>query len=315
MRVMEVLEILDSRGIPYVPRGDNEYAIVCLNAENHQGGFDSKPSLNINVEKLQAFCFSCGFSMSETGLTRWLIGGELEDLSLQTMALRAKINRLKLEETKDLSEARQIFIPPGEPWQEDGYRGISLDTYQKLGAINCTRGFYSDRIVFPVYLRGELIGVDARALLEGMQPKYQRNKGSLVKSTWLYPYDLICENKPEYVILCEGIFDAINLVDKGFDGLCFFGTNNFGLTKLRLLLATGCSEVILFLDKDEAGQEAQKRIGSMLSDWLQVTEAYTDHLKIKPIDSLAKGKLVYQDCGELTREEILEAVENRTKFK
>lgn len=300
---MEVLELLDAKGIPYVPKGENEYSIVCPNAASHQGGSDSSPSFSINVEKLVGNCLSCGFSMNEARLIRWLVGGELEDLSLQTMTLRAKIKRMLTAEDKSLSEARQIFIPPGEPWAEDGYRGISLETYRKLEAIHCTRGFYSDRLVFPVYLKGELLGVDARALKPDMQPKYLRGKGCTCKDNWLTPYDIVADMKPKYVILAEGAFHAYNGIDKGFPTLCYFGSNSWSLTKMRMILNLGIEEVYICRDNDVAGIKAEQEIGSMLEDWL-------------PTYSLDTSKFgETRDLGDLSKEEIEYAISNRTRFK
>lgn len=314
---MEVLELLESRGIHWVYKGGDEYGIECPNAASHSGSKDSSPSFNINVEKLQGHCFACGFSMNEERLVKWLTGGELDDFSLQTMALRAKLKRLSTTETTSIQESnRAILIPPGEPWDEDGYRGISIDTYRKLGAIRCDRGWYVNRICFPVYLGGELVGVDARALGADMQPKYLRPKGCNCREEWLYPFDLVKASNPKYVVLVEGIYDSIAVFDKlGPVGLSIFGTENFSMSKLRLILKTGCEEVVMFFDKDEAGQAAQKKIGAMISDWLRVSEAFIDHLPIDPRASISKGKLVYKDCGDLSKSELEYAIEHRTSFR
>lgn len=303
---MEVLELLDAKGYAYVSKGEDEYAIVCPNAGNHEGGDDDKPSFSINVDKLMGHCFACGLSMNEAKLIRWLIGGELEDLSLQAMALRAKIKRIASVEDTSLSEARKIMMPPGEPWEEDGFRGISLETYRSLGAMKCNRGFYENRLVFPIHLEGELIGVDARALGEGQQPKYLRNKGSSCKTDWLHPFDRVKEmlanrlpGQPNSVIIAEGMFHAVNAIDKGFPALCFFGSNNFSSTKLRMILSLNVEEVIFFRDNDKAGFKAEQEICSVLSYWLPVSSAFTGHIE--------EGK----DLGDLTKKQIEFAIANR----
>lgn len=294
----------------------DEVSIICPSEHSHQGGRDNRPSFNINTERLVAHCLSCGFSLKGEALVRWLIGGELDDYSLKSMSIKAKIKQIEHTVDQPISEARQILIPPGEPWAEEGYRGISLETYRKLGAIHCERGWYSNRICFPVYVNGKLEGVDARALSSEIQPKYLRPKGCSCKDLWLYPYDLVKESKPNYVVLVEGIYDSINILDKlGPIGLSVFGTENFSRTKLRLIMATGCTEVVMLFDKDLAGQKAQKQVGAMLSDWLEVSEACIDHIRVDPRATLAKGTVVYQDCGDLSKEELEYAIENRNKFK
>jgi len=240
--------------------------------------------------------------MGEEKLIRWLLGGELDDFSLETMAMRARIKRLSLEEAEDISEARKILIPPGEPWDVDGFRGISIDTYRKLGAIKCDRGFYANRIVFPIYLKGELIGVDARALGD-QKPKYIRNKGSSCSENWLFPFDVVAEMNPSYVILAEGAFDAINSYDKGFPALSIFGCHNWSMSKLRMVLNLGVKEVILGTDNDLAGKKAEQEIGAMLQEWIPTYSLDTS--------KFGEGR----DLGDLTRDEIQYAVDHKVRFK
>ena len=298
---MEIIELIEAKGIHYVIKPDGEIAIVCPHAANHQGGVDARPSFNINADRLVSHCFACGFSLKGDDLLQWLTGGALEELDFRTMAIRAKIKQIEHTSDVPLSEARQVLIPPGDPWDEDGFRGISIDTYRKLGAIRCNRGWYDNRIVFPIYLGGELIGVDARALKDDMKPKYLRNKGSSCGVDWLYPYDIVKEMKPNYVILGEGIFHSVNGVGHGFPTLCFFGANNWSRTKLRMVLALNVDYVVMFADNDKAGIKAEQEICSMISNWLPVYSTNTSRVP--------EGK----DLGDLSKDEISWAIENKVK--
>lgn len=297
---MEIVELIEAKGIHYIQNSADELSIVCPNEHNHGGGRDSRPSFRINTERLVSNCFSCGFKLSGDNLLNWLTGGALEELDFRTMGIRAKIKQINYSSDQPIGEARQVFIPPGEPWGVDGYRGISINTYKKLGAIKCERGFYENRLVFPIYLGGELQGVDARALDNEMQPKYLRNKGSSCQTDWLYPYDVVKEMKPNYVILGEGIFHSVNAVDKGFPALCFFGAHNWSRTKLRMLLALGVEYVIYFADKDKAGIHAEQAISAEISHWLPVYSAN--------ISQVGEGR----DLGDLSKEEIQWAIDNRS---
>ena len=63
------------------------------------------------------------------------------------------------------------------------------------------------------------------------------------------------------VILVEGIFDMINLHDKGLtNAVCCFGTNNYNETKLSMLRVQGAEYVEVFFDGDDAGQKAAENI-------------------------------------------------------
>ena len=63
------------------------------------------------------------------------------------------------------------------------------------------------------------------------------------------------------VILVEGIYDAINLYDKGLrNAVCCFGTRNINEEKLTLLKMQGVTQVDIFFDPDDAGLDAQNRV-------------------------------------------------------
>jgi hypothetical protein len=302
---MDVLALLDERKIEYIHAGDNEVAIVCPNQVNHQDGSDDKPSFRINIVKLVGHCFACNYKMGEITFRRWAGGEDLDELELQGHSIRAKLRRIKENYGSDESTesvALEVFTPIGTPWNIDGYRGISIETYETLDALYVTQGRYQNRICFPIYINGMLKGVDARALGDE-QPKYLRNSKCSCKTDWLYPYDLVKSQKPYTILLGEGIFHSINAIDKGFSGLCYFGANNWSETKLLMMMATGASEIIYFKDNDKAGRKAEQFICSTLDPFFDVYTACTDQVP--------EGK----DLGDLYSEQINYAIANKTKPK
>jgi len=67
------------------------------------------------------------------------------------------------------------------------------------------------------------------------------------------------------VILVEGIYDMINLHDKGLtNAVCCFGTKNINEDKLRMLSIQGVEEIVVFFDGDDAGQTAAKEVREMV---------------------------------------------------
>ena len=59
------------------------------------------------------------------------------------------------------------------------------------------------------------------------------------------------------VILVEGIFDALNLWDKGLKNtVCCFGTNQMNWVKLSLLKLQGVRGLDIMFDGDDAGRKA-----------------------------------------------------------
>jgi DNA primase len=61
--------------------------------------------------------------------------------------------------------------------------------------------------------------------------------------------------------LVEGVFDALNLWDKGLKNtVCCFGTQQMDWVKLSLLKLQGVNGVDIIFDGDEAGRRAAEQI-------------------------------------------------------
>jgi DNA primase len=313
---MDVLALLDSKGIDYEHKGGAEYAIICPNQHNHHGGVDAKPSFNINAEKLVSHCFACGFSLSWAGLTKWLMGEDLDEFQTAALNLRGKLKRIAEHDTPNLLlEADDEFtmVPPSTPFRQE-YRGIAASTYDLLDARHCTVGRYADRIFFKIEMDGKLLGIDARALKQGMVPKYLRPKGCNAKQ-WLFPYDLAKQQKVRRVVLCEGLFHAVNYLDKmgGPEAQCYFGGHNFSSDNVVQLLGLGIEEVIVFPDNDKAGITAMKKICPMTAEWLPTYYVPPEVLPI--LDVSAQGDVLYKDLGDMSQAEIEECLSYRQKWK
>ena len=251
---MEILSLLDSKEIDYEQKSDSEFVITCLTQHLHAGGKDSHKSLSINIVKEVAHCPACGFSLSQSGLHRWLQGEDLDDLQLLGLEVKGIFGRL--EEAAPLYvEDKEVFFPSGTPWVEE-YRGISPKIYQQLGAIHCTRGRYQNRICLPVHVNGKLVGVDARYLGDhkaDKTEKFRRNANSSCKTDLMFPFDVVKAMKPKQILLAEGLFHALAGINAGYPTLCYFGSHNFSNNKVLMLLSTGATEVVYVPDPDIPG--------------------------------------------------------------
>ena len=64
-----------------------------------------------------------------------------------------------------------------------------------------------------------------------------------------------------HVLLVEGIFDVLNLQDKGLtNAVCCFGTQNINEDKLRMLRIQDVDTIDVFFDGDKPGQEAAETV-------------------------------------------------------
>lgn len=301
---MDILSLLEAKGIEYVHKGQDEIAIPCPNAAvGHSDGIDTTMSnCFINLKKQVLNCFACSFKLGQVGLTRWLMGEDLDEMQIKAISIKSKLNHLHSEEEELFVENKTFFQPPGIAFNRD-YRGIKAETYNKLGAIECTRGFYENRVCFPINQDGKVLGYDCRTLAKVL-PKYLRPKGCDAQK-WLYPLDLAREAKIKRAILAEGIFHSINYLDKmGIpETLAYFGRHNYTTYKTQLLLGLGVEEVIVFPDNDKAGWDVAIEIAKEVQDWFPV--------RVVNVEKLEEGK----DLGDLTRDEILDVMKDLRRLR
>ena len=198
---MQVEELLREKGIHYKAAG-KDTLIRCLNPQHE----DSNPSMRI--DKLTGIfnCFSCGFHGNI--FTHFGEAIDLVDLRIQRM--KEKIGKIRFNE---------ILIPLGaEPFKQR-YRGIAVETYTEFGAF--LHNDFEGRILFPVTdISGRINGIIGRLVFSDTGAKY------LVypSKTELPMFPAKVNAYRDSLILVEGIFDFLNLYDKGLKNvICAFG--------------------------------------------------------------------------------------------
>ncbi|MGV2393479.1 UNVERIFIED_CONTAM: DNA primase [Campylobacter lari] len=124
-----------------------------------------------------------------------------------------------------------------------------------LNPIN-NKNYFLDRITFAIRdIKNNVIGFSARAL-DDSKPKYLNSPESEIfkKQNILYNLYNALESNSETLIITEGFFDVIALYKAGFENaVCLMGT---ALTKHHIDLMSKFKKIILFLDGDNAGQNA-----------------------------------------------------------
>ncbi len=151
---------------------------------------------------------------------------------------------------------------------------VDLAEAEKLGLI--ARSYYNDsfidkfrhRVMFPFHnLSGKIIGFGGRQLREEQQPKYLNSPESPIykKGSILYGlYQAINRIREEdYVILVEGYFDLLQLVEHGQTNVV--ASSGTALTDYQArLLGRYTQKVLLLYDGDSAGRKAALRNGYIL---------------------------------------------------
>lgn len=279
---MDLVELLDKRGIPYKKTNNPYEILVTCTSGQHQ---DNNASLSYNLEKHIFNCWSCGF---RGGATKFLQSiGEMTIIDFDSKQ-PYKIKKLK-EKLRAKIEVDDIKLPEDRKLYLEDFRGIDANIYREFKAFTTNEMDLTDYLCIPVFQHGKLKFIEGRLLrdLEN-QPKYYRRPAKAVVSDVLFPLDKI--KNTNYVILVEGIFDAINMWKIGYNNtLCVFGTTNFSKKKLDLLDNMGITRVDIMMDSDAPGVKAAEKIAEMLDS----RNIYAR------IITLPKGV----DPGELTKEQ------------
>ena len=244
---MNTKELLESKNIPYTPRG-KDYVIKCLNPEHD----DSNPSMRVDQITGIFNCFSCGYK----GNLFTHFGQKANGMQLKREFLKRKIQKVRAESVGLQLPAHAV------PYIGD-WRGIKPATYDKFGAFNCeTDGMFSGRINFPIYdLTGNIVAFVGRHTTGGV-PKYLNSPPGAKMP--LFPKVNTINSS---VILVEGIYDMLNLHDKGLtNAVCCFGVKNVTEEKLNILTMQGVDRIDIFLDNDEAGQLGAKKIEGLCQE-------------------------------------------------
>lgn len=253
-----VVELLKKYSISYQPSG-RDYLIKCLNPDHN----DSNPSCRVDKITGVTHCFSCGF---KTNL--------FKHFGLVQNFTSIKIHKLK-EKLRDLViNFNGVDFPDEQIPYSKPFRGISTKTLLHFGAFYCHGSSeHADRIWFPIKdLRKRNLAYLGRHLLSNGNPRYLNYPGGVTMP--IYPE--VYPEKYTSAVLVEGMFDMLNLYEKGMHNVsCTFGTNTiFKEPELKLLsLKTqGITKIYLMFDGDDAGQEAMQKLEPVLQECGYLTE-------------------------------------------
>ena len=188
--------------------------------------------------------------------------------------LRRELVKKKIREKR--AESVGLSFPPSALPYVGNWRGIRPETYRKFEAFQEHETFIG-RIVFPIRdISGKIVAFNARHMTGGT-PKYLINPPGARMP--LFPSKV--EAIQGSVILVEGIYDMINLHDKGLtNAVCCFGTRNINEDKLSILRLQGVEEAIVFFDGDEAGQNAAVKVKEMC----EATDLLTRNVNLENTD-------------------------------
>ena len=285
---MELIELLDKRGIEYKKTNNpSEILISCTSGEHE----DKSPSLSYNLDKNLFHCWSCGFGGGSSKFLESI--GEVTRLSVESKQ-PYKIQKLK-NKIKQIIEVDDIRIPDERFPYNAEFKGIEGKTMREFGAFTTQELKLRNYICIPVYQFGKLKFIEGRKTSDGgIQPKYYRRPASAKVSNILFPLDKI--KNTNYLIFVEGIFDMLNMWQLGYKNtVCLFGASNFNRNKLDTLDRIGVTRVDIMMDPDTAGHIASEKIAKLLD----TRNIYSRIIKVP----------VGKDPGNISQSEAQEALQ------
>lgn len=238
----------------------------------HESGKDSKPSFGVQVNEegeSRFYCFTCHSKGSIKRLLK-LIAENTNDYSLydyyepllkneefaggplpEWSGRKPKTKEKTTHTVKPLDEDYEDLYDP----VDFVYRGISVETAQRIGLVHGEDSRGAHRIIFPVRgLNGELYGYTGRATEADVVPKVRDfhglQKENLLLGLHTLPHDA------EYVCIVEGLYDYARQLQYGEPVV---STMHANLTEQqsRILIKLGLP-VVVFYDNDKAGKEGTK---------------------------------------------------------
>lgn len=251
-----VENLLKEKGVAFNVSG-RDFLVKCFNPEHD----DSNPSMRVDKTTGVFHCFACGYK-----------GDLFKYYGIFTNLTFIKVAKLK-EKLKQLTIDRDgLEIPPVAIPYTRSFRGISAATLQEFDAFYVPgeskelRGF-EDRIIFPIKdITGKIRVFQGRHTMSQGNPRYLNYPPHVA----LTPYPAAIKEKTKSLVLVEGLFDMLNLQDKGMhNAVCVFGTNTLqkdAKTKMLTYKAQGISHVFIMFDGDDAGRDAAKKIKPLIEE-------------------------------------------------
>ena len=195
---MNVEELLISKGIEYIPKG-GDFVVRCINPEHP----DNNPSMRIDKITGIFNCFSCKYK----GNLFTHYDEKVNQLQMRRELLKQRINIKR-------SESVGVSFPHNSTPYIGSWRDIKPETYKHFEAFEDLASEYVGRIMFPIRnLAGNIVAFNGRHTTGGI-PKYLISP----RGAKLPTYPAAKPHKGS-IILVEGIFDMVNLYDKGLENV------------------------------------------------------------------------------------------------
>lgn len=263
MMDIDIKEVLKDKGITFVDKGEWIH-MRCLFPDHN----DSDPSMSINTEHYAFNCFGCGRQGTWAEMCEelgWDIGSKGDSVLVGVTPNTIWEESKQKMKGKDLKNEKVFHLPEGfrliSDWdrcykylkQRNIESAISIFNIGRTSETDSEYGEnYKNRVIIPVHnSEGKYIWPEGRLIFKSKKKKYFR-PFNVKKHEYLFNYHR-SKKQFDWVIVVEGIIDAVNLWLWGYPAVCTFGAG-MGMTQLELLMKF--QAIYLCYDNDNAGISA-----------------------------------------------------------
>ena len=169
-------------------------------------------------------------------------------------------------------------------------RGLNLEAGRSVGLLNGSRESMVGRVIIPDMRDSRATWLTGRTLGEAT-PRYM----NLRLPTPLL--GLASVRSEEAVILAEGVFDWLTLVQWGLPAVALLGTR---ISKHTVETLRRFSHVYIALDSDDAGRRASAELASALGPRAVVVELPTGVHDLNDLGRSTPDRRAFERCLELT---------------
>lgn len=281
---LRIQRALVSAGIRHQAKEGSPWISVVCPHHNISIHGDHGLKLGIHVSGRYGQCYVCKVRNEEGGWDAYAqkVGSlpSLEELTGSSSVdgdsfLREQYSSLKRELEPRDSEVLGFSLPKGLTMWDKGWRKLRASFVRALPAFRWwdeESGYY--RILFPITHEKILVGYTAgRAEPHGKYPK----KDLKYKTSSPFPADKVLfmlDQIPRcpYVVLTEGPYDALRLLQWGIPAVAILGGQNWSEKKADILvMRPGIRRVFLAFDADRGGDEATDTVRSSLDSKVRTT--------------------------------------------
>lgn len=292
-----VMEQVAKTGRLHFNKGDH----VVVQCPIHAGGHERTPSRKINISNsryrpLESYCFACH--------------DDQKRLTWNELAAVMHMTPLQGEDSDSEEGGEGLWLALPQPadfygvehaeiaqfaWK-GSWRGIQYKLLKKLGATT-VNSRDEPRIYFPIYVDGVEVG-NTQCVINAKHEEASKIK-YLHSGKWtqwtLYPIDIAfpMAEKCGYLLIVEGLRDALRLIQFGVPAVCIWGTNGWTRAKRDILIELDGVTKVIAMDGDEAGRAATDKIEADLK------RNKVKHSVIRFEDGVDPGNLPKADIMEI----------------